>query len=55
MKFTWWTYWVAKRRGMQMETLEFQQHASAMRGPHAWLTWWEFNDALRRRKKRERG
>jgi hypothetical protein len=38
---------------MKAETLEFQQHASGFRGPHAWMSRWEFTDALRRRKQRE--
>ena len=54
MRFTWWTYIVARHRAIKAETLEFQQHASAFRGPHAWMSRWEYTEALARRHKRER-
>ena len=54
MRFTGRTYRVAIRRAKKLEALEFAQHQSAFRGPHAWLTRWEFTEALVRRYKRER-
>jgi len=54
MRFTWLTYRVAIWRAKKMEALEFAQHQSAFRGPHAWMTRWEFTEALLKRYKRER-
>jgi len=53
-EFTWWTYFIARRRALKAEALEFSQHMSAFRGPHAFLSRWEFTEALARRYKRER-
>ena len=53
MRFTRWTYWVAMRRAMKAETLEFRQNSSAPKTLRQWMSCWEFTDALRRRKQRE--
>lgn len=54
MRFTWLTYFIAKRRAHRREFQGFSDYYGARRGPTEWLKAKEFNWNLKRREKRER-
>lgn len=53
IRFTWWTYIVARRRAKRDEALEWAQHSHAYCGPNRWMSRWEYTEALTRRMRRE--
>lgn len=55
MRFTWWTYYIAKRRAFDREYEMFLDYGDIFTGPPYWHNAMEFSLRLRKRAIRERG